>query len=247
MKRDHVVVVGGTKGLGRVTAVAFQARGADVTILSRNPPAAWDGEAPRHLPIDLDGMTEEAAAEIASNVAENGPIRYVVFCQRYRGGDDPWEGEMRVSLTATDRLVRAFADHMETEGDRAMTAVSSVYAEFVGGSQPAAYHVAKAGVNQLIRHYAWVMGRRGIRMNAVMPLTYLKPESRHFYLANEPLLDVYRRFVPLGRMGEAFECANAIEFLCGPKASFINGQCLFLDGGVSVVWPEELARSFAGV
>ena len=49
------------------------------------------------------------------------------------------------------------------------------------------------------------------------------------------------------RLGTAGECADALDFLCSERASFINGQSLFLDGGVSVVWQEEVAKSFAGL
>ena len=245
---DHVVVVGGTKGLGRVAAQLFQERGDTVTVLSRNAPAVWEGAAPLHHAIDLDMLTEEQAAAIAARICgEAGPVRYLVFSQRYRGSGDPWAGEIRVGVTATDLLIRAFADHFAVEGDRAIAAVGSVYSQFVGGSQPSAYHVAKAALGALVRHNACVMGRRGIRVNAIMPLTYLKPESRHVYLDNQALLDVYERFVPLGRMPEARECAEVIAFLCSRQASFVNGQSLFVDGGVSVVWPEEVARSFGGV
>jgi len=53
--------------------------------------------------------------------------------------------------------------------------------------------------------------------------------------------------VPLGRLGTAEESADALDFLCSARSSFINGQCLFLDGGVSVVWQEEVAKAFAGL
>ena len=125
--------------------------------------------------------------------------------------------------------------------------MSSVYAEFVGNSQPVGYHAVKGGLNAMVRHYAATLGRKGIRVNAIMPLTYLKPESRAFYESNEKLMDVYRRLVPLGRLGTAAESADALDFLCSERASFINGQCLFLDGGVSVVWQEEVAKSFSGL
>lgn len=243
MTGDHVVIVGGTRGLGRVTAEVFQARGADVTVLSRSAPTEWNGAAPDHAVIDLETLTEEAAQAVVADVIRKGPVRYLVFSQRYRGTGDIWTGEMQVSLRATDLLVQAFSDHFVDSGDRAIAVVSSVYAEAVGGSQPASYHVAKAGLNALVRHGAWTMGRRGVRMNAIMPLTYLKPESRAYYQGRDDLMDMYARLVPLGRMGEAFECANTVEFLCSSKSSFINGQCLFVDGGVSVLWPEEYARS----
>jgi NAD(P)-dependent dehydrogenase (short-subunit alcohol dehydrogenase family) len=64
-------------------------------------------------------------------------------------------------------------------------------------------------------------------------------------LGNPQLLDLYTRFVPLGRLGRAGDSADALEFLCSPKSAFISGQCIFVDGGVSVVWQEALARGLA--
>ena len=77
-----------------------------------------------------------------------------------------------------------------------------------------------------------------------------EPESRRHPKGNGQnarTMELYRRLVPLGRLGTAEESANAIDFLCSERASFINGQSLFLDGGVSVVWQEEIAKSFSGL
>jgi NAD(P)-dependent dehydrogenase (short-subunit alcohol dehydrogenase family) len=243
----HAVVVGGTKGLGRVVAQRFLDRGCVVTVISRNPPMDHLlSERVSHVPCDLESLTN--AAEVADRVrAASGAVNYVVFCQRYRGAGDPWSGELQVSLTATKHLVLALQPLFATAGDRAVAVVSSVYARFVGGSQPVSYHVAKAGLNQLVRYYAWSMGKDGIRVNAVMPLTYMKDESREHYLSNAPLLDLYRRCVPLARMGTTDDSANLIDFLCSDKSAFITGQEIYVDGGLSVVWPEELARGLTSL
>jgi NAD(P)-dependent dehydrogenase (short-subunit alcohol dehydrogenase family) len=239
----HVLVVGGTKGLGRVIAGRFAARNHKVTVLSRNKA---EGAGIGHIAADLELLTN-ADAIVSEALKQGGPLRYLVFCQRYRGDGDAWQGEIQVGLTATKLLIEGFADHFAADGDRAIGVVSSVYADFVGGSQPAGYHMVKAGLNQLVRYYAWAMGRKGVRSNAIMPLTFMKPESRDAYKANQKLQQAYDEFVPLRRMGDAEDGANLIDFLCSDKAAFINGQCIFVDGGVSVVWPEELARSFYGV
>ncbi|MCG2586660.1 SDR family NAD(P)-dependent oxidoreductase [Massilia sp. TS11] len=242
--KGQVVVVGGTKGLGKVITERFLSQGQAVTVLSRTRP---EGElAYAHVPCNLETLPDPAATAAAA-VAANGPVRYLVFCQRYRGSGDPWDGEMQVTVNATRQLLQAFAPHFVHEGDRAVAVVSSVYAQFVGGSQPDGYHVAKAGLNALVKYKAWELGRQGIRVNAILPLSYLKPESQHHFLGNQQLVDLYQDFVPLGRVGYAADSANLVEFLCSDKASFINGQEIFVDGGVSVVWPEELARRMAGV
>ena len=104
-----------------------------------------------------------------------------------------------------------------------------------------AYHIVKAGLNALVRYCAVTLGEDGIRVNSIAPLTYLKDESKHIYLDNPKMLQRYRRLVPLKRMPTAAECADAIRYLCSPQASFVSGQVLYVDGGVSAIWPEELA------
>jgi NAD(P)-dependent dehydrogenase (short-subunit alcohol dehydrogenase family) len=243
----HAVVVGGTRGLGLVVVERLLCRGFDVTILSRNPsPRHAENSRVRHVMVDLEAMDSLGGCWTRACDAA-GPISYLILCQRFRGQGDPWDGEIKVGLTASKYLIEGFAEHFTSDGDRAVGVVSSVYAQFVGGSQPVGYHVVKAGLNEMVRYYAATLGRRGIRINAIMPLTYMKDESRHFYEENAALMDVYERLVPLRRMGHAEDSANALNFLCSEQASFINGQSLFIDGGVSVVWPEEVAKSFARV
>jgi NAD(P)-dependent dehydrogenase (short-subunit alcohol dehydrogenase family) len=244
---QHAVVVGGTRGLGLVVVERLLSRGFDVTIISRQPSPRHAGNSKvRHIAVDLevvdslDGVWTKACEAL-------GQISYLVLCQRFRGQGDPWEGEIQVGLTASRCLIEGFADHFTSAGDRAIGVVSSVYAQFVGASQPVGYHVVKAGLNEMVRYYASTLGRRGIRVNAIMPLTYMKDESRQFYENNASLADVYERLVPLRRMGHAEDSANALNFLCSEQASFINGQSLIVDGGVSVVWPEEVAKNFAGL
>ena len=245
MNGQHAVVVGGTRGLGRIVVEKFIARGCAVSIVSRHKPAdLTEGPHLRHVAADLE--RSDALDGLPRQICDAlGPVSYLVLSQRFRGAGDPWAGEIQVGLTASRDLIEGFAPHFIDRGDRAIGVVSSVYAEFVGSSQAIGYHVVKSGLNAMVRHYAVTLGRRGIRVNAIMPLTYLKPESRAFYESNEKLMDLYRRLVPLGRLGTAEESANAIDFLCSERASFVNGQSLYLDGGVSVVWQEEVAKNFS--
>ena len=142
-------------------------------------------------------------------------------------------------------MIERLAEHFETEGDRGIVAVGSVYGSFVGDGQPVGYHVAKAGLEQLVRHYAFAWGRRGIRANLVAPCTLLKNESRAFFERNRPLMTLYEELVPLGRLGTAKDAADLITFLCTPRASYLTGQTITIDGGISLVWPETAARRAA--
>lgn len=97
----------------------------------------------------------------------------------------------------------------------------------------APYGMSKAGMIQLTRNLAVEWAQEGIRVNAVAPWYIRTP------LADQVLADpAYRKEVidrtPMGRVGEAEECARAIAFLCMPASSYITGQCLPVDGGFSV-------------
>lgn len=245
-ERPHSLVIGGTKGLGRAVASRLHMLGHAVSVVSRHavPPTPNDG--PRSWCADL-ADAEGMKRVLRQAVAEQGPLSYAVFTQRYRGSGDDWSGEISVSLTGTKETMEVIADLFVSSGDRAIVLVSSVYAEFVGDSQPVSYHVAKAGLNQMVRYYAVNFGKRGIRVNGIMPFTFIKEETKSYYYANKPLQKLLEDIIPLGRMGTTDDSVNVIEFLCSEKASFINGQNICIDGGLSVAWSENIVRRMANL
>src|SRR3954471_686237 len=196
----HSLVIGGTRGLGRVVARLLSESGHRVSSIGRREAGAEDAVANvRRWRADF---SDEAVvdATLREVIAASGPVDYVVFCQRYRDHGDSWEGELRITLGLTRAVIDALGDDGWGSADKAMVMVSSVFGEWIGEGQPVGYHVAKAGMLQLMRYYAVNLGRRGIRANAVTPFTFLKPESEQFYLGNQPLMDFYREAVPLGRL-----------------------------------------------
>jgi NAD(P)-dependent dehydrogenase (short-subunit alcohol dehydrogenase family) len=234
------LVIGGTRGIGREVVRLFAESGSMVSVFGRRPPPPGDsqGEALRYWAVDLTDATGTAKA--LEGVLERGPVHNVVFLQRYRGTEDSWQGEIETSLTASKRVIESLAGHFGTPGS--VVFVSSVASELVVHNQPLSYHLGKAGMDQLIRYYAVNLGPLGIRVNGVAPATTLKDESREVYCGNPELYGLYEKMIPLRRMGTACEVAEVIGFLCSPKASFITGQTIVVDGGLTLQFQESLVR-----
>lgn len=249
MARKHSIIVGGTKGVGRELAGLLAAEGQLVTAVGRAP-----GEFPSTTGsgqiLGFTGDVEQPDALLASlkaHIASHGPISSVVFLQRYRGKGDSWAGELTVSMTATKTLIEGLATEFAADGDRSICVVTSNASTFVARNQTLAYHTSKAALRQMARFYAVKLGAQGIRVNIVSPCTFVKPESAAYYQGQTALQGMYAKITPLGRMGTAREVAEAVAFFCGPKASFITGQELAVDGGLSLMLQDAMAREVAGI
>jgi len=96
----------------------------------------------------------------------------------------------------------------------------------------------------LVKYYAATLGHKGIRCNSVLPTTIIKPENEHFFTEGNDVRKMIERITPLCRMGTAKDVANTVGFLCSDKSSFITGQSFFVDGGLSVIGQESIAREF---
>jgi len=245
----HVLIIGGTRGLGKEAANHFAERGFAVSVIGRTdqiPSSNSSGSIIQYWFGNLfdKQLLNQTLDEI---VEKQGKINYIVFCQRYRGTGDTWVGEFDVSLSLTKALVEGVQGRFDPSGDRSIVMVSSVFGDFVGTGQDISYHVGKAALNQMMRFYAVNLGRKGIRVNAVTPFTFIKEESKNFYASNERLQSLYEKIVPLGRMPTASDVVKLIAFLCSPDSFFVNGQNIYVDGGLSLTWQESLARNLTQV
>jgi NAD(P)-dependent dehydrogenase (short-subunit alcohol dehydrogenase family) len=238
----HTIIFGGSKGLGRVIARQLALRGDSVSVISRSrllPAQCMNG-----VSYYLADITDKSSTQDALDTAikKNGGINYLIFSQRYRGKNDAWDGEIEVSLTSSKRVVESVQDSFVKGSDCGIVFVSSVFGEYIGEGQDIGYHIVKSGINHMARFYAVSLGKKGIRSNAVTPFTFLKEESQQFYFSNKELMGLYEEMVPIGRIGTAEDTANLIMFLCSVDASYVSGQNIYVDGGLSLVWPESLAR-----
>jgi NAD(P)-dependent dehydrogenase (short-subunit alcohol dehydrogenase family) len=242
-KRTHAIVVGGTRGIGRVIARRLLEDGHAVSALGAHgqPGPKFAVEGVQYRAVDILDWAATAPA-LDELMGLQGKWGILVFCQRFRGAGDPWSGEIDTTLAATQRIIDHLAGRFDGSVAGSIVALTSVASEFVAEEQPLSYHVGKGGLDQLIRYYAVALGGKGIRVNGVAPGLVLKEETKEFILKDADLCERYRRFTPLKRLGTSEDIAGVVSFLCGPDSAFLTGQVLTVDGGLSLLTHESLVR-----
>ena len=238
MKSDrHILIVGGGQGIGNVFAQYCVQKGWRVSSVSRTGKL----NAPEIHSI-LGDVTSELDFHNALKIAvdHNGPLTSLAFFQRARGDGEMWKEHMEVSVQSIDRAITQSLDFFKNEGDKSIAIACSTAALFVATEQNAAYHASRSAQIGLMRYLAWKLGPHKIRINCISIGTIIKPENEAFYQSPSEKKSRCVKASPLGRMGNSLEVAAAAEFLCCESSSWITGQNLVCDGGVSLPWPESI-------
>jgi len=225
------VVIGGTKGIGSVIVDILDKRGDFVHVVSRNEYPGIQN----HIQFDLYDMPH-----IEFLFSQIGPsINYLVFSHRYRGND--WHEEFDITVRAVSIIVEALISKFTTD-ESSVVIIGSNASRFIMDEQPAQYHASRASLESLTRYFAVKFGEKKIRFNCILPCTLIKPENKSFFTEDNQVRKMLEHITPIGRMGNAEDIANLVEFLCSHKSSFITGQSFIVDGGLSLKGQESLAR-----
>ncbi len=244
----HSVVIGGTRGLGREVVRHFSSLGHRVSIVGRRAANEADLALPGCEFWAADITNPDALGSALAEITAREKVNYLVLLQRFKGDGDQWAGEFATTVTATRGIIEGLAGSFDPDGDKAIVMVGSIVGQVVSESQPVGYHVAKGALAQMARYYAVSLGGRGIRVNCVSPCTFVKEENEQYYRTqNAALHDLFAATIPLGRMATAEDSAGVIGFLCSPAAAFVTGQEINVDGGVSLLSQEALARKVKGL
>jgi NAD(P)-dependent dehydrogenase (short-subunit alcohol dehydrogenase family) len=156
------------------------------------------------------------------------------------GDLDTWQRVLDVNLTGAMLGCRFAIPAMLERGGGAIVNTASA-AAFYGSRTMAAYGVSKAGVVALTRYVATAYADRNIRVNAVAPGVVVAKERQAADAASpSPRLAPYVAGHPVGRLGYPEEIAAAVAYLASADAAFVTGECLRVDGGLTV--PSTLHR-----
>ena len=246
MNKKHVLVIGGTKGIGRVIAHEFARQGAVVSVIGRSHPQEQTDKK-RQIHYFVADLSDKKKRDdvLFTIIKKHGKLNSVVFSQRVRDAKDDWQEELNTTLSATKEIIEQLVGHFAKGNDKSIVIINSVANEYVIPGQSLGYHVAKAGLVQLVRYLAVTLGPKGIRINCVSPATVLKDEAREFYEKEGTLLRLFANVIPLGRMGTPRDIYHLVAFLCSDKSAYITGQNITIDGGYYLLSPESLTRKYA--
>lgn len=233
---QHVLVTGGTSGIGAGIASAFRAEGAIVTATGVS--LAELGEAGARLPgLRTHLLDVRNGAEIESLVASLPALHHVVNCAGVikRGAEhDPavFAEVIDINLTGTMRVCATARTKLKESGGSIVNTASVL--SFFGGGLVPGYAASKGGIAQLTKSLAIAYAADGIRVNAVAPGWIETPLTTALRENAERNAAILAR-TPLARWGTPEDIAGGVLYLCSPLASFVTGTVLAIDGGYMAV------------
>jgi 3-oxoacyl-[acyl-carrier protein] reductase len=238
----HVLVVGGTSGIGGATARAYREAGATVTITGQRPSAAdyegLDGFDYRRL--DITGTDDMAS------VAKSLPVLDILVNSAGVGwvgggqGEHEYEPEIferaiRMHLTGPYRMADACHEKLSRSslpGGASIISIASM-TSFFGNEVVPGYGAAKGGLVQMTKTLAIHWARENIRVNAVAAGLTESAMTAWMLDVPEAIGPTLER-TPLGRVGKAEDVAGAVLFMTSAAARHITGQTIVVDGGYSI-------------
>ena len=242
LKGKGVIITGGSKGIGRATALEFAREGANVAICARGAEAlektraeiaalgvvAYAASCDVGDAAALGGFLEAAHAALGKvDVLINNPSGFGVT-----DNEEGWAASLSIDMMASVRATWKVVPWMEQQGGGAIIHISSISGLETSWPGVAAYSAVKAALISHSKSMAMELAAKGIRVNCIAPGSIDFPGGfwEGIHTGNKAFYDMVVSGIPFGRMGKPEEVANAIVFLASQKASWVSGVMLPVDG-----------------
>lgn len=237
----RALVTGGSAGLGRAIAVGLAREGAQLCIAARRPEMLVDAAR------ELDEISGEKTVTVEADIMEKGAaLRVAEVAEKEMGGvdilvncagvgrpvtldtpEETWDEVIMMNFTARRQLIQAVLPGMMKRGFGRILNVT-------GGSEPTKINAGfsgKAALQAWCKGVSRDVGKHGVTINAVAPGRLLSEQALRRY-TEEERNSFAAAEVPVGRLGLPEEFANVAVFLASPKASYVTGAVIPVDGGM---------------
>lgn len=246
-ERKTALVTGAAQGLGAAIAMRLAHEGYDVALTERTREPLADivskieATGMRALPLVLD-IRDQASVEasVRDTATEFGALDVLVnnagITLRRDALDvtrEEWAEVIDVNLTGTFFMSQQMARHLVgAKRPGCIVSLASTHG-VVALAQRSTYGISKGGIIQMTRMLAYEWAALGIRVNAVAPGTIETPSRAAYFAENPDARTAMLARVPTGHFGTPEDVAGAVAYLAGPDGTFITGQTLLLDGGLT--------------
>ena len=235
------IVTGSSRGLGLASARALAAEGCRVCMCARGQDALRHAasELPGALAVSADLSTPEGSAKVVdAAIAAFGAIDILVNNVATAKGTDivntpdtDWQDAFDQTLYPAIRMSRLVVPHMRQRGGGVIIMIASIWGRESGGRM--VYNAVKAAEISLAKAMAQQLARDNIRVNSVAPGSILFPGGswdKRQKADPAGIAEFINTELPFGRFGRAEEVGDAVAFLASPRASWISGSCVPVDG-----------------
>ena len=256
LKDKVAIVTGGAGHLGTAISEALSEAGANVVIASRNVDNCralakkLSQNHPEAIALKLDVTSEESIFELLEEVISKFGRLDILFNNAYSGQArrelqdmpvDEFESALHNGLTSYFSMIKACLPHMKKIGKGSIVNIASmygivaphfkIYRDIDDIFSPVNYHACKGGVIQMTRYMASYFAKDNIRVNAISPGPFPKPEVTQ----KEPWFEEELAHQnPMNRIGKPYELKGAALLLASDASSYMTGHNLVIDGGWTI-------------